>query len=255
MSSLTDKTSTTDMSTLLPSEWVVYLYDKQKCKHAAKKLGGKIEDAQKIVCTLKTVNDLEYFVQLMGVKLEIADNPHGPKINMDCNDIIIMRQGIKPVWEDPKNAEGGTFTAKVEYHKGYYLWSNLLMYLVGETLCDDSCDINGLEIVPQMGTDATAGTNQAQAHIIKIWDGHKNYSVDKFTKLLPKDMQTIMENESIRYSPNREKTSFGSAKVSSGSFGGGFLDGGRQGSYSGSGSRQHNGRGGSRGGRGGNGRH
>jgi hypothetical protein len=232
-----------NMNSLLPSEWIVYLYDKQKCKQVTKKPGSKVEDAQKVVCTLKTVNDLEYFIQLMGVRLEIADNPQGPKINMDCNNIIIMRQGIKPVWEDPKNAEGGTYTAMVPHHKGYYMWSNLLMYIIGETMCDDVYDINGLEVSfhPETNDTSKVSINGCRT-CVKVWDGHKGYNAEKFGKLLPKDMQDALNGESIRYSPNREKNSFGSAKVNSSRGNGGFSDG-KQG-FHGNGKSHYGGRGG-----------
>ena len=41
------------------------------------------------------------------------------------NDYIIMRKGIEPIWEDPKNSNGGTFTVKMAHSKGYDVWSTL----------------------------------------------------------------------------------------------------------------------------------
>src|SRR5271169_6773349 len=82
----------------LPSEWVLYLYDKQLFKKLASKPNFQAKPYTE-VCTLKTVNDLVYILQLMKVKADPKVNigtTINYKINLDMNDYIIMRKGIAP---------------------------------------------------------------------------------------------------------------------------------------------------------------
>ena len=130
----------------LPSEWVLYLYDKQLFKKMVKQ---NIKDnPNKILCTLSTVNDLIYILQLMEVKMDtkLPKTQSENKLNLDANDYILMRKGIEPIWEDPKNSNGGTFTAKINHNIGYNIWSDCVMYMIGESLSHDSNHINGISV-------------------------------------------------------------------------------------------------------------
>ena len=89
----------------LPNQWVLYLYDKQLFKKMANRPGFNAKP-HKEICTITTINDLIYILQLLEVK---SNQLSSTKINLDANDYIIMRKGIEPIWEDPKNSNGGTF--------------------------------------------------------------------------------------------------------------------------------------------------
>jgi hypothetical protein len=195
---------------LLPCEWVLYLYDKQLFKKMANN-PNFIAKPHKEICTLKTLNDLIYLLQIMEESSENKDlisslNSH--KINLDMNDYIIMRKGIDPIWEHLKNKDGGAFTIKMNHKKGYDIWSTFLMYIVGETLCDDMHYINGMTVSYIADTSGTNVPFQDYTYL-KIWDGKPNRTRDDFINILPSNLLDKIKNESIMYSQNNAKKHFG----------------------------------------------
>jgi hypothetical protein len=75
--------------------------------------------------------------------------------------LFVMRTGITPMWEDPKNRHGGCFSYKVINKSVPEVWRHLLYALCGETLCADvanSPHVNGITISPKKNFC-----------IIKIW--------------------------------------------------------------------------------------
>ena len=75
--------------------------------------------------------------------------------------LFVMREGITPMWEDPKNRYGGCFSYKIVNKYVPEVWRNLFYGLCGETLCVDqalSRHINGITISPKKNFC-----------IIKIW--------------------------------------------------------------------------------------
>lgn len=77
--------------------------------------------------------------------------------NIDDNIIknimlFVMRNGITPLWEDPKNRSGGCFSFKVINKYVPNIWKSLLCALCGETLMQDvkkNNFINGITISPK----------------------------------------------------------------------------------------------------------
>jgi len=75
--------------------------------------------------------------------------------------LFLMREGIKPTWEDEKNRRGGCFSYKVSNKSVTGAWKNLSYTLVGEVLTQDERlrpTINGITISPKKNFC-----------IIKIW--------------------------------------------------------------------------------------
>jgi len=75
--------------------------------------------------------------------------------------LFVMRDGITPVWEDPKNRNGGCFSYKIINKHAPEVWRNLFHVLCGETLClnsEHSKHLNGITISPKKNFC-----------IIKIW--------------------------------------------------------------------------------------
>lgn len=187
----------------LPHKWIVYLYDKTAFRQKIK--GDNKAKPNTAVCTLITLNDLIYFLQLM--ESPIGKSPLGQTINLDANDYIIMREGIEPVWEDPKNANGGTFTMKVPHDKGYEIWSTIVMRMIGETLSSDMKNINGITSAFMHDVHNTSG---GMLHTyIKIWDGKSNRDKEEFMNTLHPDIITMIESTSLQYLPNNQKRHFG----------------------------------------------
>ena len=75
--------------------------------------------------------------------------------------LFLMRKGINPTWEDPKNVNGGCFSFKVNNNDVYKAWTNLSYLLTGETLSNNHRlqeKITGITISPKKSFC-----------IIKIW--------------------------------------------------------------------------------------
>jgi L-rhamnose mutarotase len=77
---------------------------------------------------------------------------------------FIMKDGITPIWEDPKNKKGGCWSFKVNQHTAIELWENISMFLVTENISNQ--DIVGLSICLKKNNNI----------VIKIWntDSQKN---------------------------------------------------------------------------------
>lgn len=66
--------------------------------------------------------------------------------------LFLMRTGIKPIWEDPKNRHGGCFSYKVANKSVYEVWRELSYVLVGDTIsktASASANVTGITISPK----------------------------------------------------------------------------------------------------------
>ena len=75
--------------------------------------------------------------------------------------LFIMRNGIKPTWEDPKNRDGGCFSYKVTNKHVCNVWKELCYVLVGNSISSDLgfvANVSGITISPKKNFC-----------IIKIW--------------------------------------------------------------------------------------
>jgi len=93
----------------------------------------------------------------------IAGGVHDPEnlitINETLTDVIVknamlfvMRQGIKPIWEDERNRHGGYLSFKVINKFVFSVWKNMVYAVCGETFftkLEDNARINGLSISPK----------------------------------------------------------------------------------------------------------
>lgn len=66
--------------------------------------------------------------------------------------LFIMKNNIKPIWEDSENSKGGCLSYKINTDYVYEVWKKLNYYLIGEKLSDNQeliNNINGLSISPK----------------------------------------------------------------------------------------------------------
>jgi len=75
--------------------------------------------------------------------------------------LFLMKNGINPTWEDPKNREGGFFSYKVMNKNVVKCWKDLSYVIVGDSVSNDSSFVNNV----------TGITISPKKHfcIIKIW--------------------------------------------------------------------------------------
>jgi len=75
--------------------------------------------------------------------------------------LFLMREGIKPIWEDPKNRQGGCFSYKISNKNVFDVWKDLSYVLVGNSISNQSsfvANVTGITISPKKNFC-----------IIKIW--------------------------------------------------------------------------------------
>jgi hypothetical protein len=75
--------------------------------------------------------------------------------------LFLMKEGIKPIWEDPKNRAGGCFSYKIPNKCVYEVWKDLSYVIVGESISSQ----------PSFVTNVTGITISPKKNfcIIKIW--------------------------------------------------------------------------------------
>jgi Eukaryotic initiation factor 4E len=75
--------------------------------------------------------------------------------------LFLMREGIKPIWEDPKNRQGGCFSYKISNKNVFEVWKDLSYVLLGNSISNQSSfvgNVTGITISPKKNFC-----------IIKIW--------------------------------------------------------------------------------------
>jgi translation initiation factor 4E len=65
-----------------------------------------------------------------------------PEMVQGSADLMLFRDGIRPVWEDEANKGGGKWTLRMKKAGASLVWEELLLNLIGETL-DCGSDICG----------------------------------------------------------------------------------------------------------------
>jgi len=105
-------------------------------------------------------NDIDTTAKVIALKNYIPENM------IKYSMLFLMRKGITPLWEDPRNKEGGCFSYKVFNKQVEQVWRELMCVICGETLTDEkhSKYITGITISPKKNFC-----------IIKIWLSTKDY--------------------------------------------------------------------------------
>jgi len=119
-----------------------------------------------------TFNSYIPITTFTSVEETIAVTETLPSVLVENCMLFVMKEGIKPTWEDPKNRDGGCFSYKVSNKSVYKVWKDLTYVVAGETISKNqgfvSC-VSGITISPKKNFC-----------IIKIWMSdckHQNPSV------------------------------------------------------------------------------
>ena len=108
-----------------------------------------------------SIGSYKQIYTLTTVEETIAVTETLPDILVKNCMLFMMRQGIKPIWEDPKNRNGGCFSYKVSNKQVYTVWKELSYVLLGDSISKNSsfvANVNGITISPKKNFC-----------IIKIW--------------------------------------------------------------------------------------
>jgi hypothetical protein len=119
-----------------------------------------------------SLKSYKHIYKFTNIEETIAVTQTLPDMLVKSCMLFIMRNGITPMWEDPRNRNGGCFSYKVSNKNVYDVWRDLTYVLVGETISSNNSFINsvtGITISPKKNFC-----------IIKIWLSncdHQNPSV------------------------------------------------------------------------------
>lgn len=75
------------------------------------------------LCTFDTVRDFWSAIYM------IQDNQ-----TLILEHLYLMRDGILPIWEDPKNRNGGCWSIKVDIKDSFTTFVRVIMFAIGENL-------------------------------------------------------------------------------------------------------------------------
>ena len=124
----------------LKSKWILWY-------HSTDNNDWTMESYKKVF-EIKTYYDLLYIMKNLN--------------NVASGMFFIMRDGIKPIYEDPQNMSGGYWSIRLMKRDSYDYFKKIVYYIVMEDLMrksDHNRKINGLSISPKINNC-----------IFKIWN-------------------------------------------------------------------------------------
>jgi hypothetical protein len=98
------------------------------------------------------INSYKKIYTFTTIEEAIAMTQTLPEILVKNCMLFLMKDGIMPIWEDPKNIDGGCFSYKISNKHVYEVWRDLSYVLVGETISTNRKVINnitGITISPK----------------------------------------------------------------------------------------------------------
>lgn len=132
----------------LKNTWTLYL-------HLPNEIDWSISSYKKIL----TIQYVEELIELYKVITN--------KMIISCM-FFLMKDNIKPMWEDPANCNGGAFSYKINHRISYSTWRTITYLAIGEQLDNTNKNIiTGITISPKKNFS-----------IIKIW-----VNTDKYTNV------------------------------------------------------------------------
>ena len=87
-----------------------------------------------------------------SVEVAIAITETMPEVLVKNCMLFLMREGIKPIWEDPKNRQGGCFSYKISNKNVFEVWKDLTYVLVGNSISSQPsfvANVTGITISPK----------------------------------------------------------------------------------------------------------
>lgn len=157
--------------------------------------GGAYADTTKQTVSFKTAqefwevwNGVPQPSELLEGKRFTREQSSGAPLFIDA--IMIFKDGVKPEWEDPANANGGHFQVQLKIQTGGpqidEYWNNVVLAMVGATL-EPYGMITGARLVDKL----SAGKGGAGAIRIELW--YKRFD-NQTTAQHMKDVDELRKN-------------------------------------------------------------
>jgi len=108
-----------------------------------------------------SLGSYKHILTVETVEETIALSETLPEVLVKNCMLFFMKTGITPIWEDPKNRNGGCFSYKIPNKSVYEVWKELTYVIAGESICKQSsfvANVSGITISPKKNFC-----------IIKIW--------------------------------------------------------------------------------------
>ena len=134
-------------------------------------------DSYKKMCTITNVSE---FWRMLN---------NFDKIGYRNRHLFLMKNDIKPMWEDENNKNGGVCSFKIEVHNSLEIYENLSTHMVLGLISDIPSDINGISFCPKGNTV-----------FVKVWNRNKN---NDLSLMLNKTILDKYGSLSIKYIPNK----------------------------------------------------
>jgi hypothetical protein len=99
-----------------------------------------------------TVKSYINVVTISTIEEAIAVVETLPAVLIENCMLFLMREGIKPMWEDPKNRAGGCFSYKINNKSVTKVWKDLSYVVIGDTISKQQSFANcvtGITISPK----------------------------------------------------------------------------------------------------------
>ena len=112
-----------------------------------------------------------------------------PKHSFHLGMFFVMRDNVRPMWEDSHNRHGGCWSYKIGINDVFPLWVDLAVHLVSERITEDPYLINGISISPKKGFC-----------IVKIWN--RDHTKNDVTYISP---DISLDHSQSMYTPFKEK--------------------------------------------------
>ena len=126
-----------------------------------------------------SIDSYEYVTTFESIESILTLYENLPENIIKYSMLFIMKEGIKPIWEDKQNINGGCFSYKINNKVVTKIWKELSYALMGETLSDYDI-INGITISPKKNFC-----------IIKIWISN----CDNTNPEIIKEIEGLYHNE------------------------------------------------------------
>ena len=137
---------TIDMENTVQSVCIDKVKDYHKLKHKWTLFYHLINNNDWSINGYTKICDFEYIEDIIYILNCINDNI------ITTVGLFIMKKGIKPMWEDPKNAKGGAFSYRISNQYVGETFKDLAYVLMGETISNDLSfvnDICGITVSPK----------------------------------------------------------------------------------------------------------
>jgi len=148
----------------LQNEWAFW-YDANNAK------GLNKEDYENSIIKFGTFKTIQDFWKYYN---NIVDPQYFPS----CSNLRLFKDGIKPLWEDSANANGGQWTIRTQKNETGKMWIQLVLYIIGEqfTYSNDICGVV-LSVRPRNDTINIWNRNSNNINII-------NTTIDQIRQFL-----------------------------------------------------------------------